>query len=467
MGIDIGTSTTKMAASILTLENLASGARTPQIRFTSKRVIYRGSLHLTPLLPDNLIDCEEIVRMIEREYERAAISPKDVETGAVIITGEAAKRENARIVTERLGRFAGNFVVSAAGPDLESMLSGKGSGARDVSERDGITVVNFDIGGGTANVSAFCKGKAVGCACLDIGGRLIRFLPDTRVIDYIAPKLKLIAEKHSVFIEPGKEFTRESSRKLTALMAWALEELLCGGGELVESFTSQNSSAWPRGLTVDAISFSGGVGSCYYGKNRKNGGFHDIGLDLAEALRQSELTRGFRVIEPAETARATVIGAGCHTAQISGSTISFNKDVFPIHNLPVLRLVKLDENTLSESLSWLLRQQDCLNAAIALEGERNPCYAAVQKLSALLIKGAGKILESGLPLIVIVKYDFAKALGQSLNHKLGGEYPVVCLDGLDFDAADYIDLGKPLFDGAVIPVVLKTLIFSRERGDAV
>lgn len=147
MGIDIGTSTTKIAASILTLENLAPGASAPQIRFTSKKVIYRGAIRLTPMLPENLIDCDEIVRIIKGEYEEAGISPEEVQTGAVIITGEAAKRENARLVAENLSGFAGNFVVATAGPDLESLLSGKGSGAQEISQRDGVNkLVTEDMG---------------------------------------------------------------------------------------------------------------------------------------------------------------------------------------------------------------------------------------------------------------------------------------------------------------------------------
>ena len=105
--------------------------------------------------------------MIETEYASAKITANQVETGAVIITGESARKENARMVLELLSGFAGDFVVSTAGPDLESVIAGQGSGAWEFSEENGTVVVNLDIGGGTTNVVLFDGGEG-GRGCLDI-----------------------------------------------------------------------------------------------------------------------------------------------------------------------------------------------------------------------------------------------------------------------------------------------------------
>ena len=123
-------------------------------------------------------------------YRQAGYTPADVDTGAVIITGESARKENAAAVLENLSDFAGEFVASTAGPDLESVIAGKGSGACEYSRQTGRPVANLDIGGGTTNIAIFQDGQAVSRGCLDIGGRLIRLAPDWTVTR-ISPAARL------------------------------------------------------------------------------------------------------------------------------------------------------------------------------------------------------------------------------------------------------------------------------------
>lgn len=134
VGIDIGTSTTQLIFSRLTIENLASSYMVPRIKIVDKEVTYRSRIYFTPLRSQTEIHAEKVKEIIQGEYQAAGMAPKDLKTGAVIITGETARKQNANSVLATLSDMAGDFVVATAGPDLESVLSARGAGADKLSE---------------------------------------------------------------------------------------------------------------------------------------------------------------------------------------------------------------------------------------------------------------------------------------------------------------------------------------------
>lgn len=129
VGIDIGTSTTQVIFSRITMDNMAGYFSAPRIAITGKELIYKSKIHFTPLKTPVLLDGDGVRDIVAVEFAQAGFRPENVDTGAVIITGESARKENAAVVLEKLSSFAGEFVVSTAGPDLESVIAGKGSGA--------------------------------------------------------------------------------------------------------------------------------------------------------------------------------------------------------------------------------------------------------------------------------------------------------------------------------------------------
>ena len=173
VGIDIGTSTTQLILSRLTLENRAAPFTVPRVAIADREVLYRSDIHFTPLLSDTVIDAAGVRDIVAEEYRKSGFSPHQVDTGAVIITGETARKENAREVLSALSEFAGDFVVATAGPDLESILAARGAGADEYSQEHHTTVLHFDIGGGTANLAKCAHGELIATGCLDVGGRLI------------------------------------------------------------------------------------------------------------------------------------------------------------------------------------------------------------------------------------------------------------------------------------------------------
>lgn len=174
VGIDIGTSTTQLVFSRLVVENLAGSYAVPRVSIVQKEVVYRSNIYFTPLLSATEIDAEAVKKIVWEEYKAAGMTPHDLKTGAVIITGETARKQNANQVLEALSDLAGDFVVATAGPDLESVLSARGAGADRISEEERKTVANIDVGGGTSNIALYQKGILKGVSCLDIGGQLIQ-----------------------------------------------------------------------------------------------------------------------------------------------------------------------------------------------------------------------------------------------------------------------------------------------------
>ncbi len=332
VGIDIGTSTTQLIFSKLIVENEASAFTVPRISIVDKEIIYRSDVYFTPLISNTEIDGRKIKEIIEEEYKKAGINKDDIQTGAVIITGETARKENANDVLHTLSGFAGDFVVATAGPDLESIIAGKGAGAHIYSKEHSTSVVNMDIGGGTSNLALFLRGEVKETGCLDVGGRLIKINPNTKEIIYISPKIERIIKEKNLGLQIGTKATVENIKPVVNMMVSWLEESvgLRPKDEYFDYIVTNKSIALEN--EIKCISFSGGVADYIYyeGEIQDYFKYGDIGIILGQAIKNSDLCKKLKVVRSIETIRATVVGAGSHTTEISGSTITYTKDSFPI-----------------------------------------------------------------------------------------------------------------------------------------
>lgn len=176
----------------------------------------------------------------------------------MIITGETARKDNAALVLERLSGFAGDFVVSTAGPDLESIIAGKGSGARQYSEDHSCVAANIDIGGGTSNLVVFDRGETVCAGCLDIGGRLIRVSRDLYV-DYVSESVRRIARWKGISIAEGERTSTETLERICGAMNEVLEQAfgLRPQEGILREVQTPGSSVFSAAAPVDAYFFSG------------------------------------------------------------------------------------------------------------------------------------------------------------------------------------------------------------------
>ena len=433
VGLDVGTTTTQLVISQLKIQNQASGFSVPQMAITQRKILYRSGVYFTPLVGENLVDGAAIRAIVDAEYEKAGVKREDLDTGAVIITGETSRKENARAVLENLSEFAGDFVVATAGPDLESVLAAKGAGAVDFSEASGKTVLHMDIGGGTSNLALIKDGKIIATGCMNVGGRMLKFDEKGNVI-YRSPVLE-------DFQQPPGE--------IVEILAQALEMAagLRQQNELFQHFWTEesgSSEAWMKSLPEETmvISFSGGVADCIE-TQQEDLAFGDIGPMLGRAIRKSRLCAGaYRLGE--QTIRATVIGAGCHSAQLSGSTVFYRNVAFPLKNLPVVRI------TDPSQIPRRLEMQDA-TPVIAMTGIPSPNYGQVVTLAEQIVAGIG----DG-PVYVALEQDMAKALGQAIALRLPKDRPCLCIDNVHLEEGSFLDVAAPV--GPALPVVIKTLI---------
>ena len=471
VGIDVGTSTTQVVFSRLHLRDRGSRFTAPDIHITGTEVIYHSKVHITPLLDAVRIDANALRLLTEEEFRCAGIAPGDTDTGAVIITGESARKENAAAVLEQLSGLAGDFVVATAGPDLESRIAGQGSGAQEESRVRRCRVANFDIGGGTTNIAVFDCGTLVAVGCYDIGGRMLRFSSNGALTD-ISPGAMQAAAHCGLRLQASQVPSMDDLRKLAQAIAQILEQAILPqrASPLLHSLRTPASTALILDKPVDAVCFSGGVADCIYTAAHDNFAFGDFGVLLGRAIRMGKLF-SYPVLTPKETIRATVIGAGSYTTTLSGSTIRYtNAALFPIKNLPVFALNSSQEEAafagrdcdIAKCLRWFLRQADVPQAAIAMQGKPSPGWQELKRMAEALANAVCAAVPPGrpgeLPIILLARHDMGKALGQAIAPFAQGR-PVISLDGIAAGEHHYLDIGRPVMHGQAVPVVVKTLMF--------
>lgn len=466
VGIDLGTSTTQLVLSELTVENFASAFTVPRISISDKKVIYRSDIIFTPLLNQSEIDAEPIKAFVAEQYRQAGIHKQDIQMGAVIITGETARKSNANNVLRALSGYAGDFVVATAGPDLESIIAGKGAGAQTYSETKRKPVVNLDIGGGTTNLAVFKDGEMIDTACFDIGGRLIK-LDQQQKITYIAPKIQEIINKKGLTLHLGDQATEQNLLPIISELVAVLENSIGLGTQSPFYQLLVTNHPLRKGEELPIVTFSGGVADCLNTTSTNLFKYGDIGLLLGKYLRKSLIFSEKEVLESAETIRATVVGAGSHTAEISGSTIAYREQILPVKNIPILKLAQEDETLtvtelgqrIQEKLNWH-RIEETPQIALAIRGMSNPTFADIQRYGQGIVEGLASLVAEQIPIIVMVDEDMAKALGHALSAHLPKDYPFICLDSVKVENGDYVDIGLPVAEGAVLPVIVKTLVFN-------
>lgn len=431
VGLDVGTTSTQMVVSRLQVANRAGAFAVPELEIVEREILYQSPVHFTPLLGGNRMDAPALREIVEGEYTRAGIRRENVDTGAVIVTGESSRTENAAAVTEALADLAGNFVVAAAGPHLESVLAAKGAGATDYSARTGKTLLHMDIGGGTSNLALIRKGEIVATGCLNVGGRLIKM--EDGILTYVSPVLRGIWQG-----EVGTPLAQEQARDLASLLASALEMAagLRPDDGLLEKLTTREA-ATPLPLNAAGenltISFSGGVADCI-DREIPWQRFGDLGPLLGQQIRRGRLCAGDYVLG-SQTIRATVIGAGCHSTQLSGSTVFCQNVAFPLKNIPVVT----EKNHHQEGAVFR-----------ALPGTMPMDYPRIQALAEEIA------VQEQQPVYLCLEQDMAKALGQALALRLGREASILCIDRIRVRSGDYLDVAAPV--GPAFPVVVKTLV---------
>ncbi|SPF33990.1 Ethanolamine utilization EutA family protein [Candidatus Desulfosporosinus infrequens] len=459
VGIDVGTTTTQLVISQLTLVNVMPGSQVPKVEISNKSIMYMGNVHFTPFEDRQHVDGRALRAIIAKEYERAGVKPEQIDTGAIIITGEAAKKENASEIIHSLADYAGDFVVATAGPDLESVIAGKGSGAEALSKRLHARIANIDIGGGTTNIAYYERGKCIGTACINVGGRLFEVDPLTHNLNYISSPGQTIMNHcypNESLAQSGDEVLM--IRRCLRAMVECVERVIFHEPLLAQDRLLVMTNKLPNVL-LDGVVFSGGAAKYIYLPGIMEWWIHgDVGPLLAEAFRESRIYSSFSVHQGAETIHATVLGAGAHTVNVSGSTITISKNTLPLRNIPAV----YPEEGPKGTFSWLKSAENYTSSlrrtvALVVPPLPNTDFITICTLAETL--ACELPLIKGEPKVIIAQQDIAKVLGQTLQRLLPS-VPLVCLDGIELALGDFLDIAKPLAHEDAVPVIVKTLVFT-------
>ena len=470
VGIDIGSSTSHLLFARVTSRRLAEGLSS---RFTviDREVLWRSPIMLTPFLPDGTIDAHALAHFVEQAYRDAGFSSGDVDSGAVILTGEAIKRKNARPIQELLARDAGKFVCASAGHQLESILAAHGAGATALSRRRGACGLHVDIGGGTTKLALIDNGEIVSVAAFAVGGRLL-------ARDAHGAWTRCDEAARQVAAHLGIEVSAASLARPWARLAIArrlaqvVVDHIGGAGPDALGRALDLTAPLARTLRPAYMTISGGVAEYIFGREQADHG--DIAALLAqEIVAQLKARIAIKLVEPMEGIRATVIGASQFTVQVSGKTIYLpDHGLLPVRHVPVLHLGldlsgPIDPDQVAAALHENAARLDLApdaRLAIALRWQGEPEHARLLALASAIMRFAAPAGRRSEPLYLMIEGDVAASLGRLLHAELHLDGSLAAVDGVSLRELDFVDLGEVLEPAGVVPVVIKSLLFPVATG---
>lgn len=465
IGIDLGTTTSQVIFSELEIVNTAGPTSVPHYEFSRRDILYVSPVIFTLFDVDGNVDVRALDTFIRKQYDLAGLTVQDVESGAVIITGETSKARNARDTVMSLAAGLGDFVVATAGPHLESVIAGRGSGAGAYSEKNAARVLNIDVGGGTSNYVVFEGGRVLDTACLNVGGHLLQTDVAGQVSTVHAPAAIILRELFGADRAASQLSAQDLQKVAERMAALIIEVMQARPSKLAQQLLM--TDALLEAYRFDAVFISGGVGECMVRPSAESPyRFGDIGPLLARALGRQLAEAGFPVREPAQTLRATVIGAGAHTLTLSGSTVWNKYRGAPLRNVPVLhprmRWREFRPGALSVAWQEAVKGYD-LDAvgdvyALALPDDIPVTCQTVWQAALELQSFARTQPGSTHPLVAVTSQDLGKALGMELFRLVPGR-ELLILDEVHTRAGDYLDIGKSYFNGGTIPITVKSLAF--------
>jgi ethanolamine utilization protein EutA (predicted chaperonin) len=458
VGIDIGSSTAHLLFSKIVLERFDS-----RYLVVERSIIHQSPIRLTPYREDDDIDADALASFIAEEYAAVGLSPDDIDAGALILTGVAVSRRNARKIAELFSAEAGKFVAVTAGDALEALMAAHGSGALTRSAESGRPVTNIDIGGGTTKIAVCASGAVASMTAVEAGARLLVFDADG-IVERIEPFGRRYLRELGVVMETGDRASPDLRRAVAACMAARIVGA-ARGGDLGDWLRLP-----PLVAPADAgeLMFSGGVSEFIYGREPNR--FSDLGPELAAAVRERVAAWGATIAPAHQGIRATVVGASQHTVQVSGSTIYLDpQTVLPVRNVPVvapavdLSAEAIDGATVAAAVADALTRLDLGGGdkpvAVALAWRGSATFHRLSGLCRGLLSGLAPVLARGHPLIVVVDGDIGGVFGIHCREEERLANPIVSIDGIELKEFDFIDIGEILRDTGAVPVVIKSLLF--------
>jgi ethanolamine utilization protein EutA len=470
VGIDIGSSGTQVIFSRVHLRRLAEDL-TSRYYVVSRETLFQSPVALTPYQSEERIDDEKLGAIIDDAYAAAKLHPDNIDTGVVILTGEALRRENAQGIAAILSEQGGEFVTATAGHHMESMLAAYGSGAARVSSDENKRILNIDIGGGTTKLALVEKGKVIATAAIHIGGRLQ--VVENGAIVRLDPAGKYHAKRAGFSWDRGGTIDIADMQKVANVMADTLVAALTAQPmphDVEHLYLTDPIADLGR---IDGIMFSGGVAEYIY--RRESRDFGDMGPRLGRAIRERIEAKAFPwpVLAAGECIRATALGASEYSVQLSGNTsyISSPGTLLPRRNLQVLQPPfecgdAVDPAKLAAAIKNHIVAFDLENSdreiALALRWTGMPAHERLLAFAEGIKSGLADRLAKKEPIFIMLDGDVAQTLGHILRDELEVESDLLVIDGVVLWDFDYIDLGRIRMPSYTVPVTIKSLVFSED-----
>ncbi|GAA3707295.1 ethanolamine ammonia-lyase reactivating factor EutA [Streptomyces tremellae] len=470
VGMDIGSSGTQVVFSELRLRRISEDLTSRYI-VVRRATTYRSPVELTPYASAEHIDAEALGSIIDRAYNAARVHPDRVDTGVVILTGEALRRQNAEAIAGVLAERGGELVTATAGHHMEAMLAAYGSGAAQTSYDKGLRLLNVDIGGGTTKLALVEGGRVLRTAAVHIGGRLQVTDEGARIVR-LDPAGRAHAARAGFRWELGDTATPEESAKVAETMADTLITALTADplpDDVAALFLTEPLGPLGR---VDGVMVSGGVAEYVYEREERR--FGDLGMPLGHALRRRLDTGAlpYPLLPAGECIRATALGASEYSVQLSGNTgfITAPDTLLPRRNLQVVKPVytlgeSVDAAEIADAVRRHLVALDVApeaDVALAMGWQGLPSYERVAALARGVRDGLAERTALGRPVYVMLDGDVAMTLGRLLRDELGVSGDILVIDGVSLRDFDYIDIGRRRFPSNTVPVTIKSLIFSED-----
>ena len=467
VGVDIGSSTSHLVFSRLRLERLDS-----RYVVAEREVMHESEVLLTPYAVDSSIDAAALRTFVDRQYALAGVRPEQIDSGALILTGVAVRRSNARAIGEVFAAQAGKFVAVSAGDALETTLAAMGSGAAARSIREGVRVMNVDIGGGTSKIALCEGGTVVAQTAVDIGARIV-CLDGAGRVQRVEVAGQRLADEVGLRLIDGQAPDADGVARLVERMAQRLFEAMHGAALSPETAALLRLDALPTSAAPDVVTFSGGVSEYIYGREVQSYG--DLGPALAQAVLRRVQAWGPRIEAPEQGIRATVVGASQYTVQVSGSTIFVEPAAtLPLRNLPVItpRLPldgeALDASAIAAAVQATLRRLDLHSGeqavALCYRWQGSATYARLHAFCLGVSEGLAAVRAQGGPLVLVGDGDIGGLVGIHLHSEMKLAQAVISIDGIVLQEFDYIDIGALLDMSGAVPVVIKSLVFPSTAG---
>lgn len=465
VGIDIGSSTSHMMFSRIHMRREAN-ALSSRFELVRAEPMWYSDIILTPYVSPTTIDARALAAFTAECHATAGIQPADIDTGAVILTGDALKKQNARPIADALAAASGDFVCVSAGHHLEALLSAHGSGAVALSRKLGAFILCVDIGGGTTKLSLVRGGRVEQTAALPVGARSVSWDERRRVTGLSTP-----AALHPAGLTLGVVISHEVEQ---ALVAGSVDRILAA---VFAEDPTQTGPSLTRRLSfdpsdLDFITFAGGVAEYVYGRETRS--FGDLGRSMGTELRRRTSAPEFPlpVMDSASGIRATAVGLGQRTVQMSGATIALF-GAGTLRNVPVIAAAigRLDDETASSIAAAVVsatRQVDLDDKApraLVFNFDGPPLYPRLKKLADGIALAAAA-WDPTSPVVVVLDADVAMSIGGLLVDESRIPNPIICIDHIDLAPFDFIDVGALQHPAGVVPVVIKSLLFSSSDSES-